>query len=215
MLQDEHILQWACMTATVAMVAQFLHLETASSSTTSIASSSSTSSRSGAATSNAHSSRQPAAGSMSGRQWPPLPQAACYRSSQHAALAPTGMMPAAYSSVLEQLGCSKEVALWIATQLTSGWEAQHGSGELSAVAWQTWLESIGAGALQLYDALMRTLANISVFRPKPAALQTSAAAASCSGCLACLLAGCRGCEVAANLCAKWPIVPAALGRTSS
>lgn len=69
------------------------------------------------------------------------------------------------------------MVLWIATQLTSGWEAQHGSGKLSAVARQAWLESIGAGALQLYDALMRTLANISVFQPKLAALQTSAAAA--------------------------------------
>jgi hypothetical protein len=192
-LQDEHILRWACMNATVVMVAQFLHLATATSSTTSTTSSSS-SSTSRDAGGSSHRSRQLVVGNMPGRQWLP------------AALAHS--MPAAYSSVLEQLGCSREVGLWLATQLTSGWETQQRPRELSSVQRQTWLESIVAGGLELYDGLMRVLADSSVLQPQLAALQLSAAAAILqwlssmpTGRLRGLLVGCQYvCQVAERAC---------------
>jgi hypothetical protein len=110
-LQAEETLQCICLSALVPMLVAFLQqapaMNTATNSTAST-SSRTRSSRGNSASSAAisHGDSEPTYSSCQTReQWLP------------AALAHS--MPAGYSSMLEQLGCSREVGLWLATELQS------------------------------------------------------------------------------------------------
>jgi hypothetical protein len=110
-LQAEQTLQWCCLDVAAPMLAQLLQ-QFGDSNTAANSSSSSTmgssSSSSGAAKSRRQHRRQSTVRSsaVSSEQWLP------------AALAPS--MPVAFSSMLEQLGCSREVGLWLATKQDLG-----------------------------------------------------------------------------------------------
>ena len=112
LLHAPQTMQWVCLQAVVPMLGQFLQQAAATAGTVSTkASGSSSSSKSSSSSSSSKASSGPrraaanneqrAAGSVSGKQWLP------------AALAPS--MPTTYSCFLEQLGCSREVGLWLAT----------------------------------------------------------------------------------------------------
>ena len=107
-LQAEQTMQMCCLRVVVTMLAQFMQHSrerdagTVSSSTTTTGSSSSTTGSSDGGS--ASSRRQTTArdNAVPREQWLP------------GVLAPT--MPAVYSSMLEQLGCSREVGLWLASR---------------------------------------------------------------------------------------------------
>jgi hypothetical protein len=109
LLHAPQTMQWVCLQAVVPMLGQFLQQAADTAGTASTKTGSSSSSKASSSSSKASSdprrvavnSQQPAAGSVSGEKWLP------------AALAPS--MPTAYSCFLEQLGCSREVGLWLAT----------------------------------------------------------------------------------------------------
>ena len=100
-LADAQIWQWGCLNVVVTMLmaTTVRQAATTSVSPSTTSSSSSSSSSSDAALARHQHSSQPSASSVSG-EWLP------------ATLAPS--MPAAYRNVLEQLGCSREVGLWMA-----------------------------------------------------------------------------------------------------
>jgi hypothetical protein len=130
-----------------------MNTHTGSSSTSTRSSSSS-----GAASSSSHRTRHPVAGIVSGEQWLP------------AVLAPS--MPAAYSNVLEQLGCSREVGLWLAMLKTSGQQQQLCG--LSGVGVFDWV----ASGVTLYGVLVQGLNYCSVYHPQLAVQQLLLGAAS-------------------------------------
>ena len=118
LLQAKQTLKWCCLDAVVPMLAQDIqqagNSDTASGSrSTATGSSSST----GTATSSRQHRQQAPARSVLKNQWLP------------AALAPS--MPTAYSSMLKQLGCSREVGLWVALRNILG--DDHGEGSPSTL----------------------------------------------------------------------------------
>jgi hypothetical protein len=90
-LQSEHTLQWTCLNTVESMLAQFL-LQAKPASAGS----------SGAAAAPGRRHNQQRSASSSTSTAPLHPEASA------------SSMPAAYSSMLEQLGCSREVGLWLA-----------------------------------------------------------------------------------------------------
>jgi hypothetical protein len=98
LLRAPQTMQWVYLHAVVSMMGQFLQQAAATAGTASTKTTISSSDPARVAA----NSPQPAAGSMSGEQWLP------------AALAHS--MPTAYSCFLEQLGCSREAGLWLATK---------------------------------------------------------------------------------------------------
>jgi hypothetical protein len=160
-LQAEQLAQWLSMNAVVAMLAHwvFLQQEAPTNAAMSNSISITSNSNSSLAASRAHS-RQPAVDSMSEEQWLP------------AALAPS--MPAAYSSMLEQLGCSREVGLWVASFLYSPGSEQDPT-KLHERGMSGWLESNVAGGLSVYAELLLAMSLDSNQSP---ALHMAMAAAS-------------------------------------
>ena len=136
-LQSEHTLRWLCLDTLVPMLAQLMLQDTApggSSSRGGISSSSSSSS--GAA---APSHQHPSSSSSSSSIWQP------------AALAPG--MPAAYSNLLDQLGCSREVGLWLALIETKeqGWRVGRGK-QGNSFSWMEPLRVVVMRSLHIYSS---------------------------------------------------------------
>ena len=169
-LQVEQTLQWSCMSSVVIILAHWLSLQTAAAANAGTCSSSSSSSTavrcetatataatasssrdsSRPASNNSQCNRHDAASSVSGQQWLPT------------ALAPN--MPAAYSSMLQQLGCGREVGLLIATLIAlPGTQAGHGSGRPSELEMLDWLEGLVAGGMRLYGSLLDAMSENSIY----------------------------------------------------
>jgi hypothetical protein len=191
-LQAEQTLQLCCLRIVVVMLAQYLQQTSATNIAISNCSSSSSSSGSSsqrnsnistvlgrggsssgssrAAATNGHQPRQPrkskASSSAAGGEWLPT------------ALSPT--MPAAYSSMLEQLGCSREMGLWVAMLLKGqdgGWLV-HGLGGPGANATFAWLDLEVPGRLRNYFDLLQAFQRHAVHQPQLSALHLSVSAIS-------------------------------------
>ena len=139
---------------------------TSSSSTVTItiaAASSSSSSRA------ASSSRQQLSSSALGQQWLP------------AALAPS--MATVYHALLKQLGCSREVGLWVAMNVKKELRKQAGNAscgrlQLQASSLSDHLEGAVVGGMVGYGRLVQALSRNSIYHPELAPLQLLSAAAS-------------------------------------
>jgi hypothetical protein len=174
-LQAEQTAQWLCLNLVVALLAHWQSLQAATATDVGTSNSNSSSStapnaaisisrNSSRAVSN--SSQQHAAGRPAGVQWLP------------AALAPS--MPAAYSSVLDQLGCSREVGLWMAELVRKQERSpalQH-TGMLSQRVESAWLEGQAERGLDAHSTLMYDLSSHNIYHPQLAALQLWVAASA-------------------------------------
>ena len=168
LLQVQQTTEWVCLSVVMPMVAQFLQQATDMPNTPTSSSSRTTGLRGGAASSNRKAaaasatgkassrqcSRQPVTNTVAGEQWLP------------AALAPS--MPATYSSLLEQLGVGREVALWLATHINSR--------DRSSSLGEVWTHGLLVG-MGDYNLLLQALNDYDVSHPLLAALHLSASAA--------------------------------------
>jgi hypothetical protein len=149
-LKSEHTLQWLCLDALVPMLAQLMLKDTAPAGSSRRGGSSSSSSGA-AAPSHQHDQRPSSSSSSSSSSsiWQPE------------ALAPS--MRAAYSNLLDQLGCSREVGLWLALIETKeeGWRVGRGKKGNSF----SWMEPIRIAvmrSLHIYSSIQTALKQCSL-----------------------------------------------------
>jgi hypothetical protein len=155
-LQAHETEQWVCLHAIMPILMHFLRQATA---TVAVPRSS--------GSNNSSSNQGPFAASMIGDQWLP------------AVLAPK--VPEAYSRALGQLGCSRQVGLWIAMLLESQKQQQPTLGRLSAAELSGWQQAASVAVqhgLQGCALLMRAVDHYPQSNPQLAPLHLLVAAVS-------------------------------------
>jgi hypothetical protein len=195
LLQAEQTTQWACLHTVVTMLMDSVKDVTKETGTGSSSSSSTIRSRNNTSSSTATSTHNSSPHTAARRNRSPTMAAsstskARASSGQHsqplsagntseeqwlpAQLAPS--MPAAYGSVLEQVGCSREVGLWLALDLKPGNHLN--SGEEHGMSPSEVANDVVAGGMTLCETLLRALLHFSLFPHMLAPLFMSVSAIS-------------------------------------